>query len=46
MNIVDYIIIVILLLSALKGFITPIFEVGQALGGAIRRISSGKICQF
>lgn len=34
------------LLSALKGFITPIFEVGQSLGGAIRRISSGKLCSF
>jgi len=33
-------------LSAIRGFISPIFEIGQAVGGAIRRISSGNLCKF
>lgn len=34
------------IISALKGFISPIFEIGQAVGGAIRRVSSGNLCNF
>ena len=34
------------LLNALKSCISTIFEVGQTLGGAIRRISSGNLCKF
>ena len=33
-------------LSAFKGIGTLIFEVGQAVGGAIRRITSNKLCSF
>ena len=33
-------------LSSIKGCITVVFEVGQAVGGAIRRIASGRLCGF
>ena len=33
-------------LSALKGCASAVFEVGQALGGAIRRITTGNLCRF
>ena len=33
-------------LNAIKSCISTVFEVGQALGGAIRRISSGNLCRF
>ena len=33
-------------LSSIKGCITVVFEVGQAVGGAIRRIASGRLCSF
>ncbi|MBR3660471.1 MAG: hypothetical protein IKN63_01015 [Bacilli bacterium] len=30
--------------SAFKGIVTALFEIGQTLGGAIRRISSNHLC--
>lgn len=33
-------------LSSMKGCISIIFEIGQAVGGAIRRITSGNLCKF
>ena len=33
-------------LSSIKGCISVVFEVGQAVGGAIRRIASGRLCSF
>ena len=32
--------------SAFKGIVTVLFEIGQTLGGAIRRISSNNLCGF
>lgn len=34
------------ILTALKGLAGTIFEIGQAVGGAIRRIGSGNLCKF
>ena len=34
------------ILSSLKGCICVVFEIGQTVGGAIRRISSGRLCSF
>ena len=34
------------ILSAIKGFANTIFEIGQTVGGAIRRIGSGNLCKF
>jgi hypothetical protein len=34
------------IVSALKGYITGIFNIGQAVGGAIRRITTGNLCKF
>ena len=34
------------LFNAFKGIITTFFEIGQAVGGAIRRISSDQLCSF
>ena len=34
------------MIEALSGVIQTIFGIGQALGGAIRRISSDKLCKF
>ena len=34
------------LLNAIRSGINAIFEVGQALGGAVRRISTGNVCKF
>ena len=34
------------LFSGVKGFINTIFEIGQTVGGAIRRICSGNLCKF
>lgn len=34
------------MISALKGFTSVFFEIGQAVGGAIRRISANKLCSF
>ena len=34
------------IISAFKGFANTIFEIGQAVGGAIRRIGSGNLCKF
>lgn len=34
------------LLNAFKGLASTIFEIGQAVGGAIRRIGSGNLCKF
>ena len=33
-------------LSSLKGIFGVFFEIGQAFGGAIRRISSSNLCNF
>ena len=33
-------------LNYLKGILNVFFEMGQAVGGAIRRISSNKLCGF
>lgn len=33
-------------LSAIKGCISTVFEIGQTLGGALRRISTGNLCRF
>ena len=33
-------------LSSIKGCINIIFEMGQAVGGAIRRLSTGNLCRF
>ena len=33
-------------LNAVRGCINTIFEIGQTVGGAIRRISSGNLCRF
>ena len=33
-------------LSAIRGCINAVFEIGQAVGGAIRRISTGNLCRF
>ena len=33
-------------LSSLKGCISVVFEIGQTVGGAIRRIVSGHLCSF
>ena len=34
------------ILSSIKGCISVVFEIGQAVGGAIRRITSGNLCRF
>lgn len=34
------------LLNSFKGLANTIFEIGQAVGGAIRRIGSGNLCKF
>lgn len=34
------------LFNAFKGVVSTFFEIGQAVGGAIRRISSNKLCKF
>ncbi len=34
------------ILSSIKGCISVVFEIGQAVGGAIRRISTGNLCKF
>ncbi len=34
------------LFNAFKGVVTTFFEIGQAVGGAIRRISSNNLCKF
>lgn len=34
------------LLSGIRGFVSTIFEIGQTVGGAIRRIASGNLCKF
>lgn len=34
------------IVSAIKGYINAVFAIGQAVGGAIRRISSGNLCKF
>lgn len=34
------------LISAFTGLVKVIYSVGQDLGGAIRRISSGKVCKI
>ena len=34
------------IVSSLKGYITGIFNIGQAVGGAIRRISTRNLCGF
>ncbi len=34
------------IISALKGYISIIFEIGQAVGSSIRRIKSDKLCSF
>ena len=34
------------ILSGFKGIFSIFFEMGQAFGGAIRRISSNNLCQF
>lgn len=33
-------------LSSIKGCISVMFEIGQAVGGAVRRITSGSLCNF
>lgn len=33
-------------ISAIRGYVNTIFSIGQAVGGAIRRISSGNLCKF
>ena len=33
-------------LTAIRGCISSVFEIGQTLGGAIRRISTGNLCRF
>lgn len=33
-------------ISAIKGYINTVFEMGQMFGGAIRRISRGNLCKF
>jgi len=34
------------LINAFKGIVSTFFEIGQAVGGAIRRISSNNLCNF
>ena len=34
------------LINAFRSSISAIFEVGQAVGGAIRRITSSNLCKF
>ena len=34
------------MIEAISGVIQVVFGIGQALGGAIRRISSNKLCKF
>ena len=34
------------MIEAVSGVIQTIFGIGQAVGGAIRRISSNKLCKF
>ena len=34
------------MIEAISGLIQTIFGIGQAVGGAIRRISSNKLCKF
>ncbi len=33
-------------LSSIKGCISVVFEIGQAVGGAIRRMTTGNLCKF
>lgn len=33
-------------LSSIKGCISVVFEIGQTVGGAIRRIATGRLCGF
>ncbi len=33
-------------LSSIKGCISVVFNLGQAVGGAIRRIATGNLCSF
>ena len=33
-------------ISAFKGIFTVFFEMGQAVGGAVRRIFSNKLCEL
>ena len=34
------------IVSALKGYIMNVFNIGQAVGGAVRRIATGNLCRF
>lgn len=34
------------ILNAFKGLANSIFEIGQAVGGAFRRIKTGNLCKF
>lgn len=34
------------ILSAIKGITSTIFGIGQAVGGAVRRIGSGNLCKL
>ena len=34
------------LVNALKGYINAVLTVGQAVGGAIRRLTSNNLCRF
>ena len=34
------------IVSALKGYIMNIFNIGQAVGGAVRRIATRNLCKF
>lgn len=33
-------------INYLKGILSVFFEIGQAVGGAVRRISSNNLCKF